>query len=113
MTWYPHSRRYAINKQRVTYKTGRYVVTLIGSVAVIWPLATRAQQSKVARIGALYLGMADAETSRTGLREGLREPGHVEGRDIGCASRSAEGRPDGLPEAAAERVLRKGDVIVA
>src|SRR5436305_7490901 len=113
MTWYPHSRRYAINKQRVTYKTGRYVVTLIGSVAVIWPLATRAQQSTVARIGAFYLGIADAETFRTGLREGLRELGYVEGRDIAFEFRSAEGRLDRLPELAAELVRLKVDVIVA
>ena len=84
----------------------RDVVTLIGSVAVIWPLATRAQQSKVARIGALYLGIADAETFRTGLREGLRELGYVEGRDIAFEFRSAEGRLDRLPELAAELVVK-------
>ena len=91
----------------------REVVTLIGSAAVIWPLATRAQQSKVARIGALYLGIADAETFRTGLREGLRELGYVEGRDIAFEFRSAEGRLDRLPELAAELVRLKVDVIVA
>src|SRR5438552_15373870 len=91
----------------------RDVVTLIGSVAVIWPLATRAQQSKVARIGALYLGIADAETFRTGLREGLRELGYVEGRDIAFEFRSAEGRPERLPELAVELVGLKVDVIVA
>src|SRR5213083_2221814 len=89
------------------------VVTLIGSAAVIWPLGTRAQQSKVARIGALYLGIADAETFRTGLQEGLRELGYVEGRDIAFEFRSAEGRLDRLPELAAELVRLKVDVIVA
>ena len=91
----------------------RKVVTLIGSAAVMWPLATLAQQSKVARIGALYLGIADAETFRTGLREGLRELGYVEGRDIAFEFRSAEGRLDRLPELAAELVRLKVDVIVA
>src|SRR6266540_5465719 len=91
----------------------RDVVTVIGSAAVIWPLATRAQQSKAARIGALYLGIADAETFRTGLREGLRELGYVEGRDIAFEFRSAEGRLDRLPELAAELVRLKVDVIVA
>src|SRR2546426_1905051 len=91
----------------------RDVVTLIGSAAVIWPLATRAQQSKVPRIGALYLGIADAETFRTGLREGLRELGYVEGRDIAFEFRSAEGRLDRLPELAVELVALKVDVIVA
>src|SRR5438132_13040498 len=91
----------------------RDVVTLIGSAAAIWPLVTRAQQSKLARIGALYLGIADAETFRTGLRDGLRELGYVEGRDIAFEFRSAEGRLDRLPELAAELVRLKVDVIVA
>src|SRR5438132_10739799 len=91
----------------------RDVVTLIGSAAAIWPLVTRAQQSKLARIGALYLGIADAETFRTGLREGLRELGYVEGRDIAFEFRSAEGRLDRLPELADELVRLKLDVIVA
>src|SRR5207244_13287316 len=72
-----------------------------------------AQQSKGARIGALYLGIADAETFRTGLREGLRELGYVEGRDIAFEFRSAEGRLERLPELAAELVGLKVDVIVA
>src|SRR5438132_13174169 len=91
----------------------RDVVTLIGSAAAIWPLVTRAQQSKLARIGALYLGIADAETFRTGLREGLRELGYVEGQDIALEFRSAEGKLDRLPELASELVRLKVDVIVA
>src|SRR5213595_1629724 len=91
----------------------RKVVTLIGSAAVMWPLATLAQQSKVARIGALYLGIADAETFRTGLREGLRELGYVEGRDVAFEFHSAEGKLDRLPDLAAELVRQNVDVIVA
>ena len=91
----------------------REFATLIGSVALTWPLATRAQQSKVARIGALYFGIADAEAFRTGLREGLRDLGYVEGRDIVFEFRSAEGKGERLPELAAELVRLKVDVIVA
>ena len=91
----------------------REFVTLIGSAALTWPLTTRAQQSKVARIGALYLGIADAEIFRTGLREGLRELGYIEGRDIAFEFRSAEGRLDRLPELAADLAQLKVDVIVA
>jgi putative ABC transport system substrate-binding protein len=91
----------------------REFATLIGSAALTWPLTTRAQQSKVARIGALYLGIADAEIFRTGLREGLRELGYMEGRDIAFEFRSAEGRLDRLPELAADLAQLKVDVIVA
>ncbi len=91
----------------------REFVTLIGSAALTWPLATRAQQSKVARIGALYLGIADAESFRNELREGMREHGYVEGQNIAFEFRSAEGKLDRLPELAAELVRLKVDVIVA
>jgi len=47
----------------------REFITFIGG-AVAWPLAARAQQSKIARIGALYIGIADEETFQRGLREG-------------------------------------------
>jgi putative ABC transport system substrate-binding protein len=78
-----------------------------------WPLATRAQQPKVARIGALYIGVADEESFKRELREGLREQGYVEGRDIAFEFRSAENKLDRLPELAAELVRLKVDVIVA
>src|SRR6266508_3851090 len=91
----------------------RQFITLVGGAVATWPLAARAQQSKVARIGALYIGTADAESFRIGLREGLRELGYVEGRNIAFEFRSAEGQLDRLPELAAELVRLKVDVIVA
>ena len=57
----------------------REFITLIGGAAAAWPLAARAQKSKMARIGALYIGTADAESFKKELREGLRELGYVEG----------------------------------
>ena len=43
----------------------RKLLIPVAAVA-LWPLATRAQQTKVARIGAIYLGIADGE-SDTGI----------------------------------------------
>jgi putative tryptophan/tyrosine transport system substrate-binding protein len=90
----------------------REFITLLGGAAA-WPLATRAQQSKMARIGALYIGTADAESFKKELREGLRVFGYVEGQNIAFEFRSAEGKLDRLPELAAELVRLKLDVIVA
>jgi putative tryptophan/tyrosine transport system substrate-binding protein len=91
----------------------REFITLLGGVAVTWPLVARAQQSKMARIGALYIGLADAESFKQALREGLRELGYVEDQNIAFEFRSAEEKLDRLPELAAELVRLKVDVIVA
>ena len=90
----------------------REFITLIGGAAA-WPLAARAQQSKVARIGVLYIGLADAESFKKELRDGLRELGYVEGQNIAFEFRSAEGKLDRLPELASELVRLKVEVIVA
>jgi putative ABC transport system substrate-binding protein len=89
----------------------REFIRLIGGVAV-WPLAARAQSPKVARIGALFIGTADAESFKKELREGLRELGYVEGTNIAFEFRSAEGQLDRLPTLADELVRIKVDVIV-
>jgi putative ABC transport system substrate-binding protein len=91
----------------------REFITLLGGAAATWPLAARGQQSRIARIGALYIGLADAESFKKELREGLRELGYVEGQNVAFEFRSAEGRLDRLPELAAELVRLKVDVIVA
>ena len=91
----------------------RAFITLLGGAAAAWPLAVRAQQSKVARIGALYIGLADSESFKKELQEGLRELGYVEGQNIALEFRSAEGKLERLPELAAELVRLKVDVIVA
>src|SRR4029453_19031887 len=91
----------------------RNLVKLFGGVASLWPLGPLAQKPKVARIGALYLGVADAESFTKELREGLRQFGYVEGQNLAFEFRSAEGRPERLPGLAAELVRLKVDVIVA
>ena len=91
----------------------RKLVKLFGSVAATWPLAAWAQRSKVAQIGALYLGVADGESFTKELREGMSQLGYVEGQNLAFAFRSAQGRPERLPELAAELVGLKVDVIVA
>jgi putative ABC transport system substrate-binding protein len=47
----------------------REFIGLIGGAAA-WPVAARAEQPKVARIGALYIGIADEESFKRGLRQG-------------------------------------------
>ena len=90
----------------------RFLLTsLAGAFAA--PLIGRGEQSRVVRIGALYIGIADADSFKKELREGMREVGYIEGQNIGFEFRSAEGKLDQLPRLAAELVRLKVDVIVA
>jgi putative tryptophan/tyrosine transport system substrate-binding protein len=91
----------------------RDFLTISSSAAVAWPVAAFSQETKVRRIGALILEIADAESFRTELREELRKLGYVEGRNILFEFRSAEEKIDRLPTLAAELVADKVDVIVA
>jgi putative ABC transport system substrate-binding protein len=91
----------------------REFITLLGGSAATWPLAAHAQQRKMRRVGALLLGNADAEAFQGEMREGLFKAGYVEGQNILFDFRSAQGRPDLLPELAAELVALKVDVLVA
>ena len=81
----------------------RDFITALGGAAAMWPAMARTQPStKVARIGALYIGLADAESFKKELREGLRELGYVEGQNIAFEFRSADGKLDRLPGLASE-----------
>jgi putative tryptophan/tyrosine transport system substrate-binding protein len=90
----------------------REFITLLGGAAAAWLLAAHAQQAKVARIGVLFIGLADTESFKKEVREGLRELGYVEGQNVAFEFRSAEGQLDRLPGLAAELVQLKVDVIV-
>ena len=91
----------------------RDFITLLGGTVAAWPRVARAQQAKVYRVGALYIGLADAESFKKELREGLSDAGYMEGQNIAFDFLSAEGRLDRLPELASELVRLKVDVIVA
>ncbi len=91
----------------------------VGSVALAVILAmcgavAQAQQAtKVPRIGYLTVESPSAFSTRgEAFRQGLRELGYVEGKNIAIEYRYAEGKLDRLPALAAELVRLKVDVIV-
>jgi ABC-type uncharacterized transport system substrate-binding protein len=78
------------------------------------PLAADAQQArKVPRIGWLPVNLAAAPHNLEPFRQGLRDLGYVEGRDLVIETRDAEAKLERLPALAAELVALKVDVIVA
>jgi putative tryptophan/tyrosine transport system substrate-binding protein len=90
----------------------RQFITFVGA-AVAWPFAARAQQrAKVPRIGILYYGSSEASPELDAFRQGMRELGYIDGRNIALEYRFAKGRLGQLPELAAELVRLKTDVIV-
>jgi putative ABC transport system substrate-binding protein len=83
-----------------------------GAVLLAAPLAAEAQQAaKVARIG--YLATNPTPHLQEAFRQGLRDLGYVEGRNLVIEYRDAEGKSEQLPARAAELVALKVDVIVA
>ena len=77
------------------------------------PLVAEAQEAgKVARIGVLNSGSPPAPFVES-FKQGLRELGYVEGRNISIEYRWAEGRDERLPGLAADLVRLRVDVIVA
>ena len=78
------------------------------------PFATEAQQpGKIARIGFLSLNMAGNPRGTDSFRQGLRELGYVEGRNVVIEYRDAERKFERFPALAAELVALNVDVIVA
>jgi ABC-type uncharacterized transport system substrate-binding protein len=76
-------------------------------------IANAQQPKKVPRIGYLEAASASANLARTeAFRQGLRELGYVEGKNIVIDWRYAEGKVDRLPALAAELVHLNVDVIV-
>ena len=92
------------------------LVVLLGVGVFVGPLAGEAQQGATfPRIGFLYpRSLSDSQASRAlgAFREGLRELGYVEGRNIAIEYRGAEGRYDRLSSLAAELVSLRVDIIV-
>ena len=78
------------------------------------PSVAGAQQSASRRrIGVLLVLLSPAGTEAQAFRQGLRDAGYVEGRDVVIEWRSANGDYARLPQLAADLVERKVDVIVA
>jgi putative tryptophan/tyrosine transport system substrate-binding protein len=89
-------------------------MALVGGAAVAWPFAVRAQQPDLPVIGLLGSTSPAAYAIRMeAFRQGLKQAGYGEGRNVMIESRWAEGRYDRLPALAAELVARHVAVIAA
>ena len=88
---------------------GGVIVALTLGTLTSLPAAATQQLGRMPRIGVLS---PSADFFLNTLRQGLRELGYIEGRNILLEYRSADGRAERLPDLAAELVRLKVDVMV-
>jgi putative tryptophan/tyrosine transport system substrate-binding protein len=89
------------------------VLTLCAMLLALCASAEAQQPTKVQQIGYLSTPPLSVNADRIdAFRQGLRELGYVEGKNIIIEWRSAEGKEDRLPTLATELVRLKTDVIV-
>ena len=91
----------------------RSFITLLGGASA-WPLAAKAQQTRVPVIGALHAASrAGTMLLMAAYFEGLKSEGFVEGRNVTVEYRWADGVFERLPGMLAELVRLQPDVITA
>jgi len=96
----------------------RDFITLLSGAAAAWPLAARAQQAGGKRRIGVLLGSSSedepfASLGLTAFRQGLRDLGWAEDRNLQIDLRSGGGDPARTQAAAAELVGLAPDLIVA
>ena len=84
--------------------------------ALCLPAEAQQPAGKIPRIGLLAISSASNSETRLrhdGFRQGLRDLGYVEGKNINIEYRYADGKLERLPELAEELVRLKVDILVA
>jgi putative ABC transport system substrate-binding protein len=88
-------------------------VLVLGGALVVLPALAQPRRVPVVGYMSPFVPQNDTDARFEAFRQGLRELGYVEGRDVRLEVRWAGGRLDRLPAIAAELVRLKVDVIVA
>jgi putative ABC transport system substrate-binding protein len=90
-----------------------FSILLIIALVIVCAIAQAQQPAKIPRIGFLSTtSPSNVPTRLEAFRQGLRDLGYVEGKNIVIEYRYAEGKPERLPALADELVRLKLDVIV-
>ena len=91
----------------------RQIVIAFGSSALATPFVSFAQQpKKIPLVGILHPGSPPTSPAISGLQQGLRDSGYVEGKTIAFEIRWGRGKPGTLPGFALELAKLKVDVLV-
>jgi putative tryptophan/tyrosine transport system substrate-binding protein len=95
---------------RLTLSALLFALSFLG--AIVFALGSYAQaQSKISRVGILFIGGRD-QPHLEAFKQGLRERGYTEGKNIVLEYRYAEGKFNRVPALVDELVRMKVDIIV-
>jgi putative ABC transport system substrate-binding protein len=90
----------------------REFISLAGSAA-LFPLAANAQRAtSPRRIGFLLVGFSPDSKAAQSFRQGLREAGYIEGRDVIIEWSAAQGDYSRVPGLIEDLIRKKVEVIV-
>ena len=95
-----------------SYIARRKFLATLGSAAVAWPLAARAQQPAMPVIGFLAVGPNGPTRWGASLYQGLKEAGYVEGQNVAIEYRGGAPGSGQFNEIATEFVRRQVAVIL-
>src|SRR5262245_3529414 len=91
----------------------RDFIRLVGCAAAPWPVMAQAQQKATQRrIGVLLVGFKADSKAATSLRQGLRDAGYSEGRDLRIEWRTADGDYSRVPGLTEELIGKGVEAIV-
>ena len=90
----------------------RELIKVIAASAAAWPIAARAQQAVMPKIGFLSGNSADGIPQFTAaFREGLSTAGFVEGKNVTIEYRWADAHLERVPALALDLIRRRVDVL--
>jgi putative ABC transport system substrate-binding protein len=111
--WAPVLNSSDNRKSKIQNRKWAGFFAIVVALTVCGARAEAQQPTKIPRIGFLIASSPSAMAPRIdAFRQGLRELGYVEGKNIVIERRYAEGKSDQLPGLAAELVRLKVDIIV-
>lgn len=91
----------------------REFISALGSMAFAWPLAARAQQVKVLRIGVVSAINSWTASFWVAFYQRMRELGYIEGQNLDVDFVNLGGRLDRYADETRKLVARNPDVIIA
>lgn len=111
---YLHKKRacVAARNQGDVMRRGALLFSLAALLGTASLVAQAQERVRVPVVGVLTLSAGPEDPGVQALRDGLRDLGYVEGRNISFEYRRAQGQAERLPQLARELVALKADVIV-